>query len=119
MLRDPVQQIAEEAMPTYLITYHGGPGMPSDPQAVQQMVAAFQSWVAEVGEAMRDPGAPLAAAKTVTGDSETDGQSAAQIGGNTLLEAGSLDEAVGLVKSHPFLARGGSLQVSESVQVGP
>ena len=103
-------------MPTYLITYHGGPGMPSDPQAAQQMISAFQAWVAEVGGAMRDPGAPLAAAKTVTADAETEGQSEAPIGGYTILEAETLDDAVQIVKSHPFLARGGSLQVSESVQ---
>jgi YCII-related domain len=105
-------------MPTYLITYHGGPGMPNDPEAVQQMVAAFQAWVAEVGDAMRDPGAPLAGAKTVTADSEQDGQAKAAIGGYTIIEAATLDDAVQHVRSHPFLTRGGSLQVSESVQVG-
>ena len=61
-------------MTTYLITYHGGPGMPQDPEAAQQMMAAFQAWVGEVGRAMRDPGAPLAASKTVSADSETDGR---------------------------------------------
>jgi hypothetical protein len=106
-------------MPSYLITYHGGPGMPADPQAAQQMIAAFQAWVAEVGEAMRDPGAPLAAAKTVSAGSEADGQTQAAIGGYTLVEAASLDAAVDLVRSHPFLTRGGSLQVSEAVSVGP
>lgn len=105
-------------MPNYLVTYHGGPGMPSDPAVVQQMVAAFQAWVAEVGPAMRDPGAPLAAAKTVSANDVVDGQREASIGGYTTLEAGSLDEAVGLVRSHPFLTRGGSLQVSEAVSVG-
>ena len=105
-------------MPTYLITYHGGPGMPTDPAAAKQMLAAFQGWVAEVGDAMRDPGAPLAAAKTVSADSVADGQAVAAISGYTVLEAGSLDEAVRLVESHPFLTRGGSLQVSESVAVG-
>ena len=58
-------------MPTYLITYHGGPGMPTDPAAGQQMLAAFQAWVGEVGDAMRDPGAPLAAAKTSTPSSSS------------------------------------------------
>jgi hypothetical protein len=106
-------------MPTYLVTYHGGPGMPSDPAAARQMLAAFQAWVAEVGAALRDPGAPLAAARTVSADGAVDGQREAAIGGYTILEASSLDEAVGLVGSHPFLGRGGSLQVSESVSVGP
>jgi len=105
-------------MTMYLITYHGGPGMPADPEAVQQMVAAFQAWVVEVGEAMRDPGAPLAAARTVSADSEANGQTEASIGGYTTVEAASLDEAVGLVRSHPFLTRGGSLQVSEAIGVG-
>lgn len=105
-------------MPTYLVTYHGGPGMPSDPEAVQQMQAAFQAWVAEVGSAMHDPGAPLGAAKTVHGDRVADGSEGVTIGGYTLLDADSLDEAVGLVRSHPFLRRGGSLQVNEAVSPG-
>ena len=105
-------------MPTYLVTYHGGPGMPSDPAAAQQMLAAFQAWAADVGSAMRDPGAPLAAAKTISGDIVADGQAEAAVGGYTLLDAGSLDEAVDLVRRHPFLTRGGSLQVSEAVTVG-
>jgi hypothetical protein len=109
---------AEETMPSYLITYHGGPGMPADPEAAQKMLAAFQAWVGEVGTAMRDPGAPLAAAKTVSADSEVDGQAGAQIGGYTLIEAEDLAEAVSLVRSHPFLSRGGSLQVNEAVSVG-
>jgi len=67
---------------------------------------------------MRDPGAPLAAAKTVSADSAVDGQTAASIGGYTIVEAANLEEAVELVRSHPFLTRGGSLQVSEAVSVG-
>jgi hypothetical protein len=92
--------------------------MPADPEAAKQMIAAFQAWVAEVGNAMRDPGAPLAAAKTVSGDSVADGQTIAPIGGYTTIEASNLGEAVELVRSHPFLTRGGSLQVSEAVSVG-
>jgi hypothetical protein len=104
-------------MPTYLITYHGGPGMPTNPEEAEQMLAAFQAWAAEVGDAMRDPGAPLAAARTVSTGSEVDGQKEAAISGYTVIEAASLDEAVQLVHSHPFLTRGGFLQVSESVAV--
>jgi len=49
----------------------------------------------------------------VTSDGDTDERSA--IGGYTVVDADSLDEAVGLVRSHPFLKRGGTLRVSESV----
>jgi YCII-related domain len=105
-------------MPIYLITYHGGPGVPTDPEAARQMLAAFQAWIAKTGDAMRDPGAPLAGAKTVSADSDADGQAEAEISGYTVIEAATLDEAVELVRGHPFLTRGGSLQVSESISVG-
>ena len=82
------------------------------------MVSAFQAWVAEVGPAMRDPRAPLGPAKTVSGGSVMDGQTEAPIGGYTLLEAGTLDEATRLVQSHPFVGRGGALQVTEAITPG-
>ena len=82
------------------------------------MLAAFQAWVADTSDAMRDPGAPLAGAKTVSSDSVTDGQAESAVSGYTVIEAQNLDKAVELVRSHPFLTRGGTLQVSESVSVG-
>lgn len=105
-------------MPKYLITYHGGEGMPTDPEGSQQAMAAFQSWAAGVGAAMIDPGAPLAGAKTVSAGSVSEGQAAGSIGGYTLIQAADLDEAVKLVEPHPFLTRGGSLQVNEAVNLG-
>jgi hypothetical protein len=105
-------------MPTYLVTYHGGGEMPSSPDAQAQMLAAFGAWAAGVGSAMADPGAPLGAAKTISAGGVTDGQVVARLGGYTLLRAANLDAAVELVRSHPFLGRGGSLQVSEALDLG-
>jgi hypothetical protein len=102
-------------MPTYLITYYGAGGPPSSPQAREQMMAAFGAWVASVGDHMVDPGAPLGPAKTVSSEGVTDGGTQADIGGYSLIKADDLDTAVGLVKNHPFVGRGGSLQVSEAV----
>jgi hypothetical protein len=105
-------------MPTYLVTYHGGAEMPAAPEARQQMVAAFGAWAASVGSALIDGGAPLAAAKTVSAGSVQNGQAIATVSGYTLLRADNLDAAVKLVQSHPFLTRGGSLQVSEALNLG-
>jgi len=102
-------------MPTYLITYHGNGGPPPSPEARDQMMAAFGAWVASVGDHMVDPGAPLGPSKTVSPEGVADGGTHAAIGGYSLIKADDLDAAVGLVKSHPFVARGGSLQVIESV----
>ena len=101
-------------MPTFLITYQGGGPPPTTAEAREQMMAAFQAWAASVGSSMMDPGAPLGASKTVTSDGVTDGSTDGP-GGYTLLKADSLDDAVGLVRSHPFVTRGGTLVVSESV----
>ena len=100
-------------MPTYLITYHGAGGPPATAEAREQMMAAFGAWVASVGDQMVDPGAPLGASKTVS--SEGVGEGGASVDGYSLIKADDLDAAVGLVKNHPFVGRGGSLVVSESV----
>ncbi len=105
-------------MPKYLVTYHGGPGLPTDPEAARRMLEAFQGWAGGLGRLLVDPGAPLAAAKTVTASGSSDGQREAAIGGYSVLEAEDLEGAVALVESHPFLQRGGTLQVSEAVVVG-
>jgi len=102
-------------MPKFLVTYHGGGGPPASPEAREQMMAAFQAWAASVGDNMADPGAPLGPSKVVTSDGVADGAVSGGIGGYTVITAESLDDAVGLVKSHPFVARGGALQVSEAV----
>ena len=102
-------------MPMYLVTYHGGGEMPATPEARQQMMTAFGAWVGSVGDSMVDPGAPLGATKAVTANGVGDGVGP---GGYTLLRADSLDAAVALVRTHPFLGRGGSLQVSEAVELG-
>ena len=105
-------------MPTYLVTYHGGGGIPPTPEARQQVAAAFGAWVASVGDAMVDPGAPLAASKSVSSTGSKDGPASGPIGGYTLLRAANLDAAAQLVANHPFVSRGGTLQVSEAVDLG-
>jgi hypothetical protein len=105
-------------MPTYLVTYHGDGSPPPTPEAQQQAMAAFGAWVASVGDAMVDPGAPLAASKSVSSTGAGDDPARGPIAGYTLLRAADLDAAVQLVNDHPFVARGGTLQVSEAVSIG-
>ena len=103
-------------MPTYLITYHGGGGGPPAPaESREQMMAAFGAWAASVGDHMIDSGAPLGASKTVSPEGVSDGAPEAGPRGYSLISADDLDAAAGLVKNHPFVGRGGSLQVSEAV----
>jgi hypothetical protein len=104
-------------MPILLVTYHGGGEMPTSPEARQQMAAAFGAWAASVGAALVDPGAPLGSARTVASGRVVDGQAAATISGYSLLRADDLGAAVRMVEEHPFLGRGGTLQVIQAVDV--
>src|SRR5258707_15320483 len=101
-------------MPTYLVTYHGGGGPPTSPEAQAQMMAAFQAWAASVGDNMVDPGAPLGPSRVVTSDGDSNGE-VSEVGGYSVITADSLDAAVEAVRSHPFVARGGTLQVNQAV----
>ena len=103
-------------MPKFLITYHGA-GAPA-PEQAQQAMAAFMAWASSAGQALIDPGAPLGPAKTVSTGSVTDGPAQGPANGYSILEAPDLDSAVELVKGHPFISRGGSLQVSTAIPPG-
>ena len=101
-------------MARFLVTYHGG-GMPQDDNLRQQAMAAFGKWVEQTGKALIDPGAPLGPPKTVSPGSVKDGPAAGSFGGYSVIEANDIDAAVELVRHHPFVERGGSLQLSPSV----
>jgi len=100
-------------MSRFLITYHGS-GMPDDPELMEQAKAAFGNWVAGAGDAIVDPGAPLQMVKQVANDAATD---AVQIGGYSIIQADNADAAAAVLSSHPYVARGGTLQVNQILEV--
>jgi hypothetical protein len=101
-------------MKKFLVTYHGGGPMPSDPQMMQQMKAAFGVWLTAAGKAVVDPGAPIrAAAQVATGTPHAH----VEIGGYSIIQAESVDAARAVLGSHPFVVRGGTLQLHEILAV--
>ena len=98
-------------MSRFLVTYHGG-GMPSDSAQAAAARDAFGQWVARSGKSIIDPGAPIrTAAQVPNGAALHD----VPIGGYSIIEAASVEEAVAILKSHPFVGRGGTLQLHEAV----
>ena len=79
------------------------------------MMSSFTEWAGSVGDIMVDPGSPLGPSKVVTSEGDTDGKATGEVAGYTIITADSLDDAVRAVRSHPFVGRGGTLQVSEAV----
>jgi hypothetical protein len=103
-------------MPKFLVTYDGA-GAPA-PEQAQEAMAAFMAWASSAGDALIDPGAPLGPAKTITAGSVSDGPADGPANGYSILQAADLDSAVDMVRTHPFISRGGSLQVSTATLPG-
>jgi hypothetical protein len=101
-------------MPRFLVTYHGG-GMPVGAEAQQQAMADFMAWTQRVGDALVDPGAPIGPSMVVTADAVTDGPAGTPPAGYSILDAADLAAATDLVRDHPFVGRGGHLQVSQAM----
>jgi hypothetical protein len=99
-------------MSKFLVTYHGGPGMPADPAQMDRIRTAFGAWLAEAGKAVTDPGAPVRPSSQISNGTP---EPRVAIGGYTVIEADDVDAAVAVLRSHPFVARGGTLQVDELV----
>jgi hypothetical protein len=100
-------------MSRFLITYHG-PGMPDDPELIEQAKTAFMNWVGQAGKAVVDPGAPVHMVTQVYSGSAT---GPFEIGGYSIIEADSPDAAAGILESHPYVARGGTLQVNQIIDI--
>jgi hypothetical protein len=102
-------------MPKFLVTYHGGPEMPHDPEVMAKVRSAFMVWAQKTGPALADPGAPISARKTVSGKGVNDGAAEGGFDGWSVVEAADMDEVAAILKDHPFVGRGGSLQINEPV----
>lgn len=104
-------------MTKYVLTYHGGSGMPEDPAEVERLMAAWNTWFEGMGDAVIDGGNPLGDAVTVAADGSTTSGQSVEVGGYSLISADSLNAAVDLAKGCPVLEGGGTVQVSEALDM--
>lgn len=101
-------------MATYFIGYHLSPE-PKQPDPAQH--DRWKAWIAGLGEAVVNPGTPLGASKTVSSDGVADGGGANPLMGYMLVKADSMEAAVEIAQSDPFLEMG-TIELAE-VKVMP
>ena len=99
-------------MSRFLVTYHGGSGPPADAAQEEQIKAAFGAWLGRAGSAVVDPGAPLRFATQLANGEPTP---MVPIGGYTIVEAPDAEAAAAVLRDHPFVGRGGTLQVDQAM----
>src|SRR5262245_24916264 len=100
------------AMTKFLVTYHGSE-MPHEPEAIAQARDAFIQWAGKTGAALVDRGEVIRSFRTLDRDGRREGAAEGPFNGWSVIEAEDADAALELLKDHPFIGRGGQLQIGE------
>lgn len=103
-------------MPQYVIVYLGG-DQPSSPEQGQQHFAKYMEWLSSLGAAAVSPANPLKDTATVNPDGSVSAGGNSTMSGYTIVEVDSMEAALTLAKACPFLDLGGSLEVSELMEM--
>lgn len=103
-------------MPQYVITYLGG-NQPSSPEEGKQHMAKYMEWMSSISENAVSPMNPFKDTHTVNPDGTAAAGSSTKMSGFTIIRADSMDAALSMAKGCPFLEIGGSLEVSELMQM--
>jgi hypothetical protein len=99
-----------------MITYLGG-NQPSSPEEGKQHFAKYKVWLSSLGDSAISPANPLKNTSTVNPDGTVTAGGTTSMSGFTVIEAKSMDAALLIAKNCPFLEIGGSLEVSELIQM--
>ena len=103
-------------MPQYMITYLGG-DKPANPEEGKQHMSKYKAWLSSLGDSAVSPANPLKNTSTVDPDGTVTTGSTTSMSGFTIIEADSMESALSIAKSCPFLDVGGSLEVSELIRM--
>ncbi|MGB5557937.1 MAG: YciI family protein [Paracoccaceae bacterium] len=103
-------------MSKYVIVYLGG-DQPSSPEEGKKHFAKYQEWLSSLGDSAVSPANPLKGTSTVNPDRTVSIGSTTSMSGFTIIEADSQDAAISIAKDCPFLDVGGTLEVSELMQM--
>ncbi len=103
-------------MPQYVIVYLGG-DQPSTPEEGKQHMAKYMEWLSSLGDSAVSPANPFKNTSTVNPDGTVIAGSTTTMSGYTVIKADSMDAALSIAKGCPFLEIGGSLEVSELMQM--
>jgi len=103
-------------MPQYIIAYLGG-DKPSSPEEGKQQMSKYGAWLSSLGDSAVSPANPLKNTSTVNSDGTVTTGGSSSMSGFTIIAADSMEAALLIAKGCPFLDIGGSLEVSELIQM--
>ena len=90
---------------------------PAPAEEGKQHMLMYKEWLASLGTAAISPANPLKNTSTVNEDGSVTAGGLTKISGYTIVEADSMEEALSMATACPFLDVGGTLEVSELMQM--
>jgi hypothetical protein len=103
-------------MTQYIIVYLGG-NQPSSPEEGKQHFEKYKKWLSSLGDSAVSPANPLKDTSTINPDGSITTGGTTTMSGYTVIETESMQTALEISKACPFLDIGGSLEVSELIQM--
>lgn len=104
-------------MPNFIFAYHGGK-RPDTPEEGAKVMAQWEAWFKDMGDALVNPGNPVGMSKTVSASGVADNGGANPLSGFTIIDASDMDAAVAMAKGCPMVSGGdGSVEVAEVMEM--
>lgn len=103
-------------MPRFVFAYHGVP-QPESEEKGARMMAEWQAWIERYRKQMPEPGNPVGMSKTVSRDGVADNGGANPLSGYSVVEVGTMDEAIDIGRDCPHVHYGGSIEIAEIMKM--
>lgn len=103
-------------MAQYIIAYLGTPKSSSLEENNEHMTK-YRAWLASLGDAVISPANPFRNTTTINPNGTVVSGSSSTMSGFTIIEADSEQAALSIAESCPYLEIGGTLEVSELMQM--
>lgn len=103
-------------MAKFMLTYLGG-DHPSSPEEGQKHFEKYKTWLASLGDAIVSPANPLKSTCVMGPDGSISEGGKTNMSGFTVVQADSMDAALEMAKTCPFLEINGSLEISEMIEM--
>ena len=103
-------------MKQFVFVYLGG-DQPSSQEEASKHFVKYREWLISLGDAVVSPTIPLKDTNTVSSDGSIREGGSSAMSGFSVIKADSIAAALSIAQGCPFLEIGGSLEVSEMMQM--
>jgi hypothetical protein len=103
-------------MTQFVFVYLGG-DQPTSPEEASKHMSKYMEWLTSLGDSVVIPTIPLKDTNTVSPDGTVREGGSSAMSGFTIIKAESMEAALSIARDCPFLEIGGTLEVSEMMEM--